>query len=67
MRRIVLLVTVALVMAAMMLAVAMPAFADHTAGHEPGETGERNKELAQKCQDMKKRPGVSECTPARDV
>ena len=64
MRRLLVLVTVALVMAAMMVVMAMPAFADHTDGHEAGE---RNKELAQKCQDMKKRPGASECAPGAGV
>jgi hypothetical protein len=39
MRRIMLLVTAALVMAAMMLAMALPAFANHTEGHVGGGGG----------------------------
>jgi hypothetical protein len=60
MRRIVLVVTVALVMAAMMVATAMPAFADHS--HSLGHTiGETHKSFAKACQGTQDRPGASEC------
>jgi hypothetical protein len=64
MKRIILLLTVVALMTVMLAMSVAPAFADHTAGHE---VGERNKELAQKCQDMKKRPGASECAPGAGV
>jgi hypothetical protein len=57
MRRIILVVTVALVMAAMM-AMAMPAFADHSTGHTQGQD---IKEVVQRCQEAQDRPGASEC------
>ena len=61
MRRILMLLTVALVMAAMMVAMAMPAFADHSVGHTSGQL---HKEQTAECQDAQLRPGVSECTSA---
>jgi hypothetical protein len=61
MRRILLLLTVALVMAAMMVAMAAPAFADHSEGHT---IGQRQQELTAACREDQRQPGVSECTPA---
>ena len=60
MRRILMLLTVALVMAAMMVAMAMPAFADHSAGHT---TGQGTKELAELSLESEARPGASESAP----
>ena len=61
MRRLVVVLSIALVMAAMMVAMAMPAFADHSAGHYRGQDTKENKHS---CQDVQLRPGVSECTLA---
>jgi hypothetical protein len=61
MRRIFLVVSVALVMAAMMVVMAAPAFADHSAGHTGGQAQKNANEL---CREVQVRPGVSECTPA---
>jgi Tfp pilus assembly protein FimT len=58
MRRILVLVTVALVMAAMMLAMAMPAFANHSDGHTLAET---LKSSTKSCQANQGRPGASDC------
>ena len=62
MRRIMMVLTVALVMAAMMVAMAMPAFADHSSGHLKGQTQQL---LTAFCQELPERPGASEC-PAPD-
>ncbi len=59
MRRILTVMTVALVMAAMMLATAMPAFANHSTGRGPALSENRHE-----CKDVQLRPGVSECTNA---
>jgi hypothetical protein len=65
MRRLVVVLTIALVMAAMMLAMAMPAFADHSLGHTYGQANKegQNKELTAFCREQQTRPGVSECAP----
>jgi hypothetical protein len=62
MKRILLLVTAALVMAAMLLVMAMPAFAFHAPGHLLGAYPDK-KEATEICL-RASLPGVSECTPA---
>ena len=59
MRRILTVLAVALLVAAMMVVTAATAFADHSRGHEQSqELGE----TIDKCQKSKKGPGISECT-----
>ncbi len=64
MRRIIMLVTVALVMAAMTVATAMPAFAFHAPGHIGLSTTDDKKEAAALCVKVDpSRVGASDCTP----
>ena len=59
MKRIVSVLAVAALMAAMLVVTAATAFADHSRGHEQSqELGE----TIDKCQRSKKGPGISECT-----
>jgi hypothetical protein len=62
MRRIMLVVTVALVMAAMMVVMAAPAFADHSEGHTFGQGVKTRTEVCREGDPH--RPGASDCTPA---
>jgi hypothetical protein len=63
MRRIMLLVTVALVMAAMMVVMAAPAFAGHAPGHVGLADYDDRKEGAEYCRGLEgSRPGASNCT-----
>ena len=66
MRRILLLVTVALMMAAMLLVMAMPAFANHAPGHVGLAAFPDKKEGTELCLSpaFGILPGVSECTQA---
>ena len=59
MRRILMLVTVALVMAAMMVVMAMPAFADKGGFSDPGSCG-RSKEAVHESIAIGSEPGASE-------
>ena len=63
MRRIMMVLTVALVMAAMMVAMALPAFADHAPGHVGLADYHDRKAGAEYLRGLEgARPGASSCT-----
>ena len=65
MRRLVVVLSIALVMAAMMVAMAAPAFAYHAPGHVGLAAYDDRKEGAEYCRGLEgSRPGVSNCTLA---